>query len=91
MKFYSKTHRKVFQINESPLHDPCVIGYLIDEKLFDGKYVNVEVEEKSALTRGKTVADWMQVTDRKPNCLVMINADHRKFFVILKKELQKLN
>ena len=91
MNFYSKTHRKIFEIEESPLHDPCVIGYLINEKLFDGKYVNVKVEEQSTLTRGQTVTDWMKVTERKPNCQVMINADHKNFFNILKKELKKLN
>ena len=91
MNFYSKTHRRVFDIDESPLHDPCVIGYLIDSNLFDGKFVNVQVEEDSYLTRGKTVTDWMRITDRKPNCHVMINADHKNFFSILKKELKKLD
>ena len=91
MNFYSKTHRRVFNIDESPLHDPCVIGYLINKNLFDGKFVNVQVEEDSYLTRGKTVTDWMKVTDRKPNCHVMINADHKTFFSILKNELKKLN
>jgi len=91
MNFYSKTHRELFDIDESPLHDPCVIGYLIDDKIFDGKFVNVQVEEDSFLTRGETVTDWMGVTGRKANCRVMINADHKTFFSILKKELQKLN
>ena len=91
MNFYSKTHREVFEIDESPLHDPCVIAYLIDNKIFDGKFINIQVEEDSFLTRGETVADWMGVTGRKANCHVMINADHKTFFSILKKELQKLN
>jgi len=91
MNFYSKTHRRVFDIDESPLHDPCVIGYLINENLFDGKFVNVLVEEDSYLTRGQTVTDWMCVTDRKPNCHVMATADHKIFFSILKNELKKLN
>tara|TARA_B110000495_G_C23007989_1_gene595794 strand:- start:1114 stop:2058 length:945 start_codon:yes stop_codon:yes gene_type:complete len=90
MNFYSKTHRKVFEINESPLHDPCVIGYLIDETIFSGKFVNVQVEEDSILTRGKTVVDWIGVTDRQPNCHVMIDANSDKFFSILKTELKKL-
>jgi inosine-uridine nucleoside N-ribohydrolase len=51
----------------------------------------VQVEEDSSLTRGETVTDWMGVTERKANCHVMINADHKTFFSILKKELQKLN
>lgn len=91
MNYYSKTHRKVFDINESPLHDPCVIAYLIDENIFNGKFVNVQVEEDSKLTRGKTVTDWVNVTGRKPNCHVMIEANSKKFFSILKKELNKLN
>jgi len=91
MKFYSKTHREVFDIDETPLHDPCVIGYLIDENIFSGKFVNVQVEENSTLTRGKTVTDWVNVTDREPNCNVMINANSDKFFSILKTELKKLN
>jgi len=91
MDFYSKTHKKVFEFNESPLHDPCVIGYLIDETIFSGKYVNVVVEEDSLLTRGKTVIDWDNVTDRKPNCYVMNEANSEKFFKILKEELNKLN
>ena len=91
MNFYSKTHRKVFEINESPLHDPCVIGYLIDDNIFSGKFVNVQVEEDSLLTRGKTVTDWINVTDRQPNCHVMVNANSKKFFSILKQELKKLN
>ena len=91
MNFYSKTHRKVFEIDESPLHDPCVIGYLIDQNIFEGKYVNVQVEENSTLTRGKTVTDWVKVTDRQPNCHVMVNASSKKFFKLLKQELKKLN
>jgi purine nucleosidase len=91
MNFYSKTHREVFEIDESPLHDPCVIGYLIDEDIFSGKFVNVQVEENSLLTRGKTVTDWVKVTNRKPNCHVMTEANSNKFFEILKSELSKLN
>ena len=91
MEFYSKFHRKLYQTNESPLHDPCVIAYLINSKLFEGKLVNVEVEEKSELTRGKTVVDWLGVSKKIPNCKVMIDANSKDFFDLLKKELNKLN
>ena len=30
---------------------------------FQVKFVNVQVEEDSKLTRGKTVTDWVKVTD----------------------------
>lgn len=91
MIFYSKFHRKLYQVDETPLHDPCVIAYLINSSIFQGKFVNVQVEEESLLTRGKTVVDWWGVTDRKPNCLVMIDADHKQFFSLLSNELKKLN
>ena len=90
MKFYSKFHRKLYQTNESPLHDPCVIAYLIKPKIFKGKKVNVVVEEVSNLTRGKTVVDWLGVTKRKPNCCVMVDADVKRFFSLLKQELKNL-
>ena len=91
MKFYSKFHRKLYASNETPLHDPCVIAYLINPSIFRGKFVNVQVEEESLLTRGKTVVDWWGVTNNKPNCHVMYEADPKRFFSLLTAELKKLN
>ena len=91
MKFYSKFHRKLYETNETPLHDPCVIAYLIEPSIFKGKYVNVIVEEDSKLTRGMTIVDWYGVTNRQPNCMVITEADHKKFFSILQQELKNLN
>ena len=91
MKFYSKFHRKLYQTDETPLHDPCVIAYLIDPTIFSGKLVNVQVEENSKLTRGETVVDWYGVTDRQVNCKVITEANQINFFALLKKELKKLN
>ena len=90
MKYYSKFHRQLYEINESPLHDPCVIAYLINSSLFKGKFVNVEVEKNSDLTRGKTVVDWLGVTKRNQNCTVITEVDHKNFFSLLKEELKSL-
>ena len=91
MEFYSRFHRKLYNIDESPLHDPCVIAYLINEEIFNGKYVNVQVEENSKLTRGKTETDWLGVTNRKPNCNVITEANAKIFFELLTKKLAILN
>jgi purine nucleosidase len=91
MEFYSRFHRELYKTDESPLHDPCVIGYLIDKNIFEGKLVHVQVEENSILTRGKTVVDWLSVKKLKPNCNVITEANSTKFFEILKNELAKLN
>ena len=91
MEFYSKFNNELYDTDESPLHDPCVIAYLIDNKLFYGKKVHVEVEENSELTRGDTVTDWWGVKKLEPNCNVIVEANSEKFFEILKLELAKLN
>lgn len=91
MKFYSKFHRKLYQTDKTPLHDPCVIAYLIDPLIFEGKLVNVQVEENSNLTRGETVVDWFGVTGQPTNCNVITEVNHNKFFSLLKKELKNLN
>ena len=91
MNFYSRFHRDLYKSNESPLHDPCVIAYLFNHKLFQGKKVHVQVEEKSELTRGETVVDWLGVKKLQPNCNVITEADSETFFKILKNELSKLN
>ena len=91
MDFYSRFHRELYETGDCPLHDPCVIAYLIDNEIFKGKKVHVQVEENSDLTRGETVVDWLGVKKLHPNCNVITEADSDRFFKILKKELAKLN
>lgn len=73
-----------------PLHDPCVIAYLIDPDLFQGRRINVEIETVSELTLGMTVADWWGVTDRPKNALFMGGVDAKGFFDLLTERLARL-
>jgi purine nucleosidase len=73
-----------------PLHDPCVIAYLINPDLFTGRRINVEIETGSDLTLGMTVADWWGVTDRTPNALFMGGVDAKGFFDLLTERLARL-
>jgi purine nucleosidase len=90
MEFYTIFHKNLYETEETPLHDPCVIAYLLDPSIFSGKLVNVKVEENSELTRGETVVDWLGVTSREPNCFVMDKADDKKFFKLLKNKFSIL-
>ncbi|MEO0361110.1 MAG: nucleoside hydrolase, partial [Pseudomonadota bacterium] len=74
----------------APLHDPCVIAYLLEPDLFSGRLVNVEVETKSPLTLGSTVADWWGVTDRAPNATFVRDVDDQGFFTLLTERLGRL-
>ena len=90
MEFYTIFHKKLYETEDTPLHDPCVIAYLLEPNIFKGRLVNVIVEENSELTRGETIVDWLGVTKRKPNCMVMNYANDKKFFDLLKNKLSKL-
>ena len=74
----------------APLHDPCVIAYLIDPDLFWGREINVEIETQSELTRGMTVADWWRVTDRRANATFMGDMNADGFFTLLVDRIARL-
>jgi purine nucleosidase len=74
----------------APLHDPCVIAYLLRPDLFGGRECNVEIETISELTLGMTVVDWWRVTDRPKNAMVMRDIDHEGFFALLTERLGRL-
>jgi purine nucleosidase len=74
----------------APLHDPCVIAYLLEPSLFSGRHVNVEIETASALTLGMTVADWWRVTKREPNAMFMGSVDRDGFYRLLTERLGRL-
>jgi len=87
--FSERFDREKYGWDGAPLHDPCVIAYLLNPGLFAGREINVEVETTSPLTRGMTVADWWRVTDRKPNALFLRDADGDGFFDLLTERLAR--
>jgi purine nucleosidase len=72
------------------LHDPCVIGWLLAPKLFDGAKVNVEIETQSRLTSGMTVVDWRRVSGRPANARVLHTVDADAFYDLLTERLARL-
>jgi len=74
----------------APLHDPCVIAYLIAPALFTGRQINVEIETTSPLTLGMTVADWWRVTNRAPNAMFIGGVDRDGFYRLLTDRLGRL-
>lgn len=74
----------------APLHDPCVIAYLLEPGLFEGRTINVTVETMSELTMGMTVADYWRVTDRPHNVHYLRRADADGLFELLTERLSRL-
>lgn len=88
--FFERFDKEKYGSIGAPLHDPCVVAYLLDPSIFTGRYINVEIETVSDLTRGMTVADWWQVTDREPNALFIGDLDSDRFFRLLTERLSTL-
>ncbi|MBU0781193.1 MAG: purine nucleosidase [Loktanella salsilacus] len=88
--FFERFDKEKYGSEGAPLHDPCVIAYLLQPDLFKGRHVNVVVETGSELTLGMTVADWWRVTDRAPNAMFMGDLDADGFFALLTDRLARL-
>ena len=88
--FFERFDMQKYGSEGAPLHDPCVIAYLIDPALFTGRHINVEIETGSALTLGMTVADWWGVTNRAPNALFIGDVDADGFYALLIQRIGQL-
>ena len=88
--FFERFDKEKYGSAGAPLHDPCVTAYLIKPELFTGRHINVEIETRSDLTLGMTVADWWGVTDRPANTLFIGDIDANGFFQLLTERLARL-
>ncbi len=90
LDFFERFDVQKYGSDGGPLHDPCVIAYLLDPTLFSGRFINVEIEVQSPLTVGMTVADWWGVTNRKANALFLRDIDADGFYTLLTERLARL-
>jgi purine nucleosidase len=90
LDFFERFDMEKYGSEGGPLHDPCVIAYLIQPALFSGRQINVEIETQSDLTLGMTVADWWGVTTRTPNALFIGDLDAEGFFTLITDRLARL-
>lgn len=88
--FFERFDKEKYGSEGAPLHDPCVIAYLLQPDLFSGRHINVEIETTSELTLGMTVADWWRVSGREPNAFFMGDIDSDGFFALLTERIARL-
>ncbi|WP_372425997.1 nucleoside hydrolase [Salinarimonas chemoclinalis] len=90
LDFFERFDEAKYGTDGGPLHDPCVIAWLLRPDLFRGKRVHVAVETGSELTRGMTVVDWWGVVDAAPNATMLREIDADGFFALLTERLARL-
>jgi purine nucleosidase len=90
LDFFERFDEHKYGTDGGPLHDPCVIAWLLKPDLFTGRDVNVAIECESPLTMGMTVVDWWRVTGRLANAHVIRNVDAEGFFDLLTERIARL-
>jgi purine nucleosidase len=90
LDFYSRYDKERYHIPGAPLHDPCVVAYLLRPELFQGRRRRVEVETEGTHTAGRTVVDWWRRSERPANALVINEVDSDGFFALLGERLARL-
>jgi purine nucleosidase len=90
LDFFERFDEEKYGTDGGPLHDPCVIAYVLKPELFTGRRVHVDVECASELTRGMTVADWWGVTNRDINATMVRHVDADGFFDLLTERIAAL-
>ena len=88
--FFETYDIEKYGMEGGPLHDPCVIAYLLQPELFSGRHVAVQIETVSELTMGMTVVDWWGITDLAPSAMVMNQIDADGFFDLLVERIGRL-
>ncbi|NJM96970.1 MAG: nucleoside hydrolase [Phormidesmis sp. RL_2_1] len=58
LSFYGQSDLARYGLPGGPLHDPCVIAYLLAPELFTTRTVKVMIETAAEHTTGRTVVDW---------------------------------
>ncbi len=90
LEFFERFDEQKYGWDGGPLHDPCVIAYLLKPELFQGRHVNVAIETHSELTRGMTVVDYWGVTGRVKNTNYLRSGDADGFYGLLFERLATL-
>jgi purine nucleosidase len=90
LEFFERFDEQKYGWEGGPLHDPCVIAWLLQPTLFQGRDINVTIETASELTRGMTVADWWGVTGRPKNAHWLRSGDADSYYRLLAERIARL-
>lgn len=90
MEFFERFDEQKYGREGGPLHDPCVIAWLLRPELFTGRHCHVAIETQSALTLGMSVIDWWGVTAKPANAFVLGGIDADGFYALIAERLARL-
>lgn len=89
LRYYGQIDVERHGLAAPPLHDPCVIAYLLRPDLFTGRPMRLAVETEGSLCLGRTVASAYPTT-LPANATVIETADAEGIYALLIERLGKL-
>lgn len=90
MEFFERFDEQKYGQEGGPLHDPCVIAWLLKPELFTGRDCFVQIETGSEITMGQSVIDWWGVTGKPANARVLGGIDADGFYALIADRLKTL-
>ncbi len=90
LKYYGQLDAERYGLAGSPLHDPCVIAYLLRPELFSGQPMHLAIETESQLCLGRTVATPVLSAAQPANAQVLTAAQAEGIYTLLLDRLAKL-
>merc|ERR1711865_1057703 len=91
LTFFKDTYKRVFQMDDPPVHDPCAVAYLIHPEIFEVGFMRVDVECGSQLSFGQTVCDVWGDSKLPANVHVCRAMDVPKFWDCMVAALESAN
>jgi purine nucleosidase len=88
--FYNRYDQTKRNRPGAPMHDPCVVAYLLRPNLFAGRDCHVVIETTGEHTMGRTVVDWSGRGGQPANATVIHEVDAEGFFALLTERLGRL-
>lgn len=89
LDFFNRFDTARYKVPGAPLHDPCVILYLLRPDLFRGKACKVEIETEGR-SAGRTNVHWWPRRPVEPNANVIGEVDAEPLFELLLERLARL-
>ena len=90
VEFFKRYHARTYGWDGAPIHDAVALAHAFRPGLVTTEHMNVEIEVESELTRGRTVCDRWQRTDRAANAHVGVEIDADAFFELLLERIATL-
>jgi len=91
LTFFKGTYKRVFDMDDPPLHDPCAVAWVVCPDIFETTLMRVDVECGSPLSRGQTVCDVWGYSSSTKNVHVAKHMDNAKFWALMHAALAKAN